>query len=467
MISRAYFSFLRSIGYILIASATLVSCKSIQPPAPTVVTSRVPALPEAPWSNIQVPVEVDLNPYFRLAEKQVPSSFSGSEDPCEGVRYKYQFQRQPFSFFGKGNVLQSNIEGSYQLAGSYCATCVKDVCLVKTPIFSCGQNEPMRKVSIGYASALSLQPNYKLQSKTTLTSLNPIDPCKISFLNINITERLIEQIRTPLNNLAAQVDQEIAGYPFRDIMQTFWQQLQSAQPAEDFGYLYLQPRALNLQSISMQGSKLSMLLQIRCKPTFTLHALPLESTPLPNMSKMPVDSGFHVTVDIKARYDSLNKQLQSRFAGNVIEMKGKKIKLDSIHLAPASAAKMIVRVAFSGYKKGVLYLTGTPKVNAGHQFSIPDLEYDLKTRNLLLKSARLLLDNRIASNLKSSCTIDLNPLILESEKNIESALNQRINQQVSLQGSIKRTSIRHVFAGEQELLIRVEQEGKLSARIGE
>lgn len=467
MITRQFASCFRRIGYVFAAATFIVSCKTIQPSAPTVEASRVPALPEAPWSNIQVPVLVDLNPYFRMAEKQVPSSFSGSEQPCEGVRYQYQFKRQPFSFFGSGNVLQANIEGSYQMAGSYCATCVREVCLVKTPTFSCGQNEPMRKISIGYSSALALLPDYRLQSKTTLTSLNPIDPCKISFLNINITDRLVEQIRSPLNELAGKVDQEITQYPFRQIIQSFWNQLQSGQPAEGIGMLYLNPKALNLQSISMQGSKLTMLLQIRCKPTFTLHQIKVESVPLPNMSKMSVDSGFQVFVDVKARYDALNKQLQSRFAGNVIVVKGKKIKLDSIHLAAASSAKLLVRVAFSGYKKGVLYLIGTPHVNAAHQFSIPDLEYDLKTRNLLLKSARLLLDNRIASNLKSSCTIDLNSLILESEKNIESALNQRINQQISLQGSINRTSIRHVFAGEQELLIRVEQVGKLSVRIVE
>ncbi|MFM7315574.1 MAG: DUF4403 family protein, partial [bacterium] len=203
---------------------TISSCKTIQPKAPSHGAGMVPAIPKV-TSQIIIPIKADLRSYFQLAEKSVSPENKGEENPCEGLRYAYLFKRGPLSFSGKDKNLKLSLNGAYQVSGSYCAKCAFEKCLLKTPTFSCGVHEPMRNISIGFNSEVGLNTKYRLQTKTTVDFVQPIDPCKISFANIDITEKLVSQIRTSLQQLAAEVDIQTATYPFRNQIEGIWNKL--------------------------------------------------------------------------------------------------------------------------------------------------------------------------------------------------------------------------------------------------
>ena len=54
------------------------SCSTIKPEAP-LASKEVVSAPPSILSNLNIPVEVDLNSYFLIAEKSVPSQFEGSD----------------------------------------------------------------------------------------------------------------------------------------------------------------------------------------------------------------------------------------------------------------------------------------------------------------------------------------------------------------------------------------------------
>ena len=56
----------------------LASCKTIQPIAPSLKEIKPPPISQ-PVSTINIPISVDLNPFFKIAEDSMPKEFSGEE----------------------------------------------------------------------------------------------------------------------------------------------------------------------------------------------------------------------------------------------------------------------------------------------------------------------------------------------------------------------------------------------------
>jgi hypothetical protein len=440
----------------------LVSCKTIQPEAPSIVSSNIPAMPAAVSSIVNVPVTVDLKNYFKKAEEMVPVENKGSDNPCEGVRYQYVFNRNPLQFSGNGMSLNLDVDGEYSVSGSYCVKCVYGACVAKTPSFSCGIGEPMRKIKVGYTSTLSVTPGYQVNSNTKLAYIKPLDPCQISFLKYDITDNLIENIKGPLNDLGKTIDQQTATYPLKNYVQDFWNKLFEEQQAGDFGFLNLHPTGLEMTGMHMQGTTLKFLLGISCKPQFTLRSMAQKPGLVPKMTTLAKDSGFHIMMDLHAAYEDITKQAATALSGKIIELKNRKFIIDDVELQGAGNAKMVVKVKFSGNKKGLLYLVGTPKIDViKNTLSIPDLSFDIHSKNILIKLANWLLDDKITEKIKASCVYDLTPQLNIAKDRLQKELNRDITSDIQMKASVNHFKVINIFPAEKELFLRVFTNGNI------
>jgi enoyl-CoA hydratase/carnithine racemase len=76
-------------------------------------------------------------------------------------------------------------------------------------------------------------------------------------------------------------------------------------------------------------------------------------------------------------------------------------------------------MGFAGTKKGVFYLLGLPKFdNAKNILALKNVEYDLSTKNVLIKTAKWLLDETIRKKLESQMVFDMNDLVTLTKKSI-------------------------------------------------
>lgn len=195
---------------------TFYSCKTLKPLAPVNEESAIPNIVQ-PVSNVEVPVSVDLKSYIVQAENAVPLKFADNQQACQGLSYAYTFTRTPFTITGSNNVVGLKFTGSYGISASYCAKCSAlfgsgPQCIVPTVSAQCGWgDEPQRRMVISYQSTINVMPDYRLRSKTILfPAPKPIDRCNILLGNIDVTDRLIQYLSGPLNDLGKQVDTKIA-----------------------------------------------------------------------------------------------------------------------------------------------------------------------------------------------------------------------------------------------------------------
>ena len=451
--------------FIIINTSLLVSCKLIKPEAPLAV-KEPPHSTTSIVSNINIPIEIDLNPYFKLAEQTVNPLYEGNDNTCEGLRYYYKFIRSPFNISGNNDMINLSFEGKYQIKGNYCAKCFNNRCLVPSPTFSCGFDEPLRRMSIGYTSKLRLLPNYHLQSNTSLTKAEATDKCKISFINIDITEKLMKEVKNQLDILGKNVDEQVRAYDLKPLMKEIWNKLFEVQKVEDLGYLSLNPSSISINDIRLHGSLLNLELGLTCNPMFSVGKMESKPTKLPDLSNNTFQNGFSVYTDIVADYNDLTELLNSKLIGYIFEVNRKKIIITNLKIEGIGNSRISLKVDFNGSKKGTIYFVGTPNFNdLKNTLTIPDLSFELKSKNILMKMASWLLNDKITDKIKSVAIFDLTAMINDAKNNLQNQLNRNLTDNVQMKGLVNNLSLEHISTNSDAMLLRLLSSGELSIQI--
>ena len=449
----------------IFCSSFILSCATIKPEAP-ISSKEIITAPPTVISGLNIPIQVDLSSYFKMAEVAVPEQFDGDDHPCEGLRYEYQFLRSPFNIAGNKDNINLSFEGKYKIKGNYCAKCFNQNCLLPTPTFSCGFDEPLRRIEIAYTSKIKLLPDYHLSTITNLVKANPIDKCKVGFVNFDITDKLLKEVKVQLDLLGKNVDSQIQSYNLKPYVVGFWNKLFEVQKVDEFGYLNLNPMAVSVSDLNMNGSRLSMSLGLACTPVFTVGYTPSKPTDLPDLTNNIQQNGFNVYTDLIANYTDLNVLLNHKLSGKEFELKGKKIIINNLQITGLGNSKIAVKLDFKGSKKGIVYLVGTPVFDSvKNTIAIPDLAFELKSRNVLLKLANWLLNDKITDKIKAEAIFDLSPILLLAKNNLQTQLNRNLADHIQMTGTVNSLVIQKIYTSIDSLLIRVLSNGEIGVRV--
>ena len=445
----------------------LFSCGSIKPEKPINELKETPQISQ-PISSIVVPIKINLAPYLKETENSIPEKFTGKEENCEGVSFSYTFFRDPIQFKGNKNSLSFEVDGKYALKLNYCPQCTdlfdsKGNCVVPRIYASCGVNEPLRKITVGYSTQLSISPDYKIKSKTDLQKVETTDPCEITVFKYDATKKLKEEITKALENLEKDIDKEIGKVDLKTQAESAWKTLSNPIPLGKYGFLYSNPSKIGLDNLTFNGNYATFDLSIGLNPMLNTNLIEeKKKNELPKLSNFTNKEGFVITLDILASYDSLSSILSKEIKGKEIDIKGKKVIFEQMKIFGSSNNKLNFEIEFSGKKEGVLYLNGTPNFDKEQQvISFPDLEFDVKTKSALLKSAKWLFSDKITDMIRLNTVFDLKPHIETVKTTLNKQINTQIQKGISLKGNIQKVEMENIYPSEKQLIIRINSEGKI------
>ena len=457
-------NFSKTLGAICAGSLWLFSaCGSIQPEAPTTANQIVPVKPmPSVASTINIPIRIELKPFIKLADQSFDKEFKGADNPCSGLRYQYKLKREPIQLSGKGKTVFLGLDVAYGFSGEYCAGCVFDNCINPPIPFSCGWGEEtLRRAKIKLKSDVELTSNYRIKSSTSFTEFTPIDPCRVTFAQININDVLMGQIRPELGNLAKMIDTEIGKQDLKPYILPVWKALQEDIQIPSTGYLRFQPQSLSVSEINMNGSVLNFNVGLTAIPTIQSTPWNKPSSGLPTLSPYKKGSGFEVYTDLKMNYDSLSKQLFDIMKTESYALGKEKINITSLRLFPAGE-KLGVAVGFAGTKKGMFYLLGNPAFdNSKASLALKNVEYDIATKNVLIKTAKWMMDETIRKKLEEQMVFDLSDLMNLTKKSIAESLNQTLNGGIKIKGTLKSLEISGWSLQQDALWVRAKTLGDI------
>lgn len=478
--SLVYFLILAAMkvkGLIFLAALfTLISCShKIKPEKPVLAVTDF-KLDSLPSSEINIPIEVNLKPFYALAEKKVDTLFTSPGYPngwvqsaCD-TRYKYVFRRGPLQMKASGNSLNLAFTGYYKIIGST-RLCVAGTAMSSwTAPCRCGFDEPERRVNVSFANSLNIQPDYKLKLLIKRNEPQPLDKCEVCFWGQDITKQVMTGLKEELDSSKASLDRSYGLVDLRPQFQLLWDQLNKGYNIYGMGWLQVNPQKFRINNLYAKNDSLYLSLGLSARPVISFEKPEDLAAPIPSMGDFNRRQGFSIFVDALLNYDSLSRIMNFHLVNKEFDLqKGpvkKKFIIKECKLSGSGNEKLIIKVDFDGTDKGTIYLTGKPVYNKEtHVLDVQQMDFDIHSKDALLKTAEWLFSRKIITEVGKYTRFDLTGYIDTAKATINQQLNKEWMTGIRSNGRIQDIQLIGIYPLNQSLVIRSNCTGELAVKV--
>jgi Domain of unknown function (DUF4403) len=427
------------------------------------------SLPELPFSELDIPLKIAAAPILTKAEQLVPSEFTSEAWPdfiyssCN-FRYKYRFIRNSLQISCVNNVINVSFGGNYQVSGSKCL-CTAGIPVTPWISGNCGfPPQSLRKVNMALSSNLQFLPNYKLRTSTSINRVQPVDKCSVSVFSNDITQLVMDSIRSSLVSFTSSIDQSISGLNFEKFTGRIKDSAFRKIAVGKYGYFLLNPTAFRIGQLNYIKDSFSISLGISCQPQFssdpTNHFK--EPASLPSLLQTENRNGIRLYLSMNYDFNFLTNILRDSLRNKVFDLKGRTIVVKDVSLRGLTNHEVELRVDFAGSNHGSVYLRGTPILDTAKQtLQIPDIQYSLEGEDLALKIAHSLFRNKIRKTLYGKSYLDIGSYLGANKLIIDQALNKELFSGFYSSGHLREAKIIGMLVTSQNIQIQLFISGEL------
>ncbi|MFM2290291.1 MAG: hypothetical protein RIS29_104 [Bacteroidota bacterium] len=424
-----------------IALVTFSACKSgLQIEKPR--ESYVPTKMEPAVSELPLKVEIDVKKLEAAVNAKMNGLiFDGSNLANKDLAVKV-WKAQPFTFTINNNVIEYRIPLKLWTRFAW---------KVEKFGVAVGDNyEANGSIALTYKTAISIDKNWKLVSKTTGSGYEWIQKPQITAVGVNVPV-------TPVANLALsqcdkliteQIDKSLSDMvELKKYVSQAWTEVQKARQVnqENNVWLHITPKDVYLTPFTTAGTKLNLTVSMYSQIESYIGAQPQASTPvaLPafKILNRPAQQ-FNLNVGADVTYAKISEMAKKQLLGKTFSEGKKTITITDLALF-GSEGKPIFMADVIGSIKGRIYFTGNLKYNAEKTaVEITEPEFDLKTSNVLAKSAGWLLHGMILKQITPYLTYPVKDDIEKMKADVNKMLaNYTIADGIMLQGKMNNASI--------------------------
>ena len=457
----------------------LASCsKKIIPEKPdTKIAARI--ADTLPVSEIDIPVQIPLKPLLQTAEEEVDLIYTSEGYPYDYVvsdcstKYMYRFRRGPLQLTGSGSTLQLTFMCFYQVAGSQrlCAGTGSNQTPVTpwSPPCTCGLKEGERRVQVGYTIALNMNRDFTIKPAIQTLEPVPLDKCTVCLWGSDITSTVMQKLKAQMEDARKALEDTIRAMQLKPKFQQLWDALNSPVALYNQGWLQINPEQLRISKYAVEKDTLSLSLGLSARPVVSqFKPVTNPRTVVPDISDFNPRKGFSLHVEAQLDYDSLSNLLTAKMLKKRVDLEqvGKYIIIEQCRIYGADKDRLILQVDFTGSAAGTFYLTGQPLYNAEKkQLEISKMEFDIKTKDLLVRSASWLFNRKILTVLQGYSKFDLTSYETDFLAQINRQMVREVYPGVMLYGSVQSISLSKIQPLKEKLVARITSTGNLGLRV--
>jgi Domain of unknown function (DUF4403) len=170
---------------------------------------------------------------------------------------------------------------------------------------------------------------------------------------------------------------------------------------------------------------------------------------------------LHLLTEARMPYDVASAVLSRELRGTKIRVAGRRVTVDSLHLLGVGDGRVAVGLQVHGAVNGTLYAVGHPILDtATAELYMPDLTYDVGTRDLMVGTLAWLASGTIEEFLRHRVRIKMGPVIEEGRQLLERELNRDLAEGVTLKVDVRAGRVYGVRAAPHALLARAVVSGQ-------
>jgi len=458
---------------IILLCFILISCsKKIIPDKPSLSKTdlKIDSLPE---SEINIPIQINLKSIYTFAEKAIDTVFTSPgwpegwvQDGCD-TRYKYTFRRGPLQIKAAGTAVSLGFTGYYKIIGST-RVCVNGTALSPwTPACRCGYDEGERKVNVNFQNSLFVMPDLKAKLSIKRSEPQAIDKCSVCFWGQDITDQVMKGLKEELDAAKTDMEKNFGSYDLRPKFQQVWDQLNKVYSMYGLGWLQINPTKIRINNLFAKNDSLNIFLGLAAKPMISFEKPQEHLTIVPGISDFSQRTGFTIFLDAVLNYDSLSNIVTTQLKDKRFDLASNKyVIIKECSLYGMDNEHLIIKVNFEGSQKGLFYLTGKPSYDVStKKIELKDLDFDIKSKNMLMKTAEWLFSRRIVNELKKYSQFDLSSYINTAITTVNQQLNKEWIKGIQSSGNMNEIKIIAIYPLRERLIIRSNCSGNLSVKI--
>ena len=181
---------------------------------------------------------------------------------------------------------------------------------------------------------------------------------------------------------------------------------------------------------------------------------------------------FRADMDIRLQYEPLTRLLNGYLAGKKIDLSegllATHIVIRRVSLSGTEGGRLRLEASFTGSFNGALTILGTPVYNdTTKTIVLLSPQYDLQTKNILLRGAKILFASRIEKELKKAANFSIRTYLENARQALSAQLNREWTKGVQGTGEMNALEVKDLRALPDYLVMQARCEGKLKITISE
>jgi len=443
-------------------------------PLPRPLPEAVDSLPAQPLSVVEAPVTYDLATAIDSLEAAVPRIYGDLDRRIvtaknERVSFSFLLRRSPFRVVVHGQTVAISAEIEYSGRAWY------DPPIGPELEVSCGTgNQEPRRAILTLESTAMLTRDWGLRTRSRVVDLAPYsdeerDRCRLTFLKIDVTDRIFAATRELLDLKLGTFDSAVARWPVRKRFEKVWRDLKKPLRLGDSLYMTINPSVAEVGAIGARGGTAYANLRLLAAPRVTTGPRPRpDDTPLPPLElASDVGRGARVLLDASFAYPIASAMLRRALVGRRLGEGRQRIRIRDVRIFGLGGGKVALGVNVSGAVRGRLFLTGTPSFDPdSRQITVPDLDYDVGTARILVRGYEWLNDRRLRDFLREKARLPDSAVVHKLALLAEQGMNRDLPARgTHISGRIDESGVVAVRATLVDIRVRALAEADLKLSI--
>ncbi len=414
-------------------------------------------------SVVQVPVELSIAELSRHLNTQVQGLIYEDQDRQEGFKIKV-WKRAPIVADARDSLLYYTVplkiwgEKSYQVLGIS------------------GAQATEFQINLKFMTRFGLDPDWKVRTQTVSAGFDWVTKpsIKVAGIDIPITGIISRKITENLEKFSKAIDDNIRqNLVVKPYVLQAWNLIREPRLlSEQYRtWLVVTPTEILMSPFNVGNGKISTTLGIRGftqtltgeKPTIK------PATDIPNLIvTTDIQEGFQIGLIGVVPYEEASKLAAAQFIGKTFDFKeGKyKIEVTSIDIYGQND-KLVIKAGLKGSINGVIYLKGVPYYDTHLKtLSLKNVDYDLNTQSVLLKTANWLLQGRFAKQIEQQFVFPVGAQVEEAQKAIRQQLtNKKVAKGIGFGGRLDALDPDQVYLTPTSLVALIVAKGRIEIKI--
>ncbi len=330
------------------------------------------------------------------------------------------------------------------------------------------------EIAINFKTDLHIKENWTVEPQTTISGYDWIVAPKVKTSIVDLPIKYIANILMNKfkDELCSGIDNNIRkNVDIKSQIDELWKTLQNpVKVNEEYNsWMKLTPLTITMTPLFNKGNALQTMLSVTTISEVSVGSQNAfrENTVVPAF-KFASASGdeFNINLDINIPLEEAQKIAKRQMVGQEFGEGNKKVKIIDIALY-GQGSKMIINAAFLGSYKGSLFIYGSPVFNAQkNAVEFSDLDFDLETKNFMLKSAKWLFSKKILNKLKENMVFPLESNLNTMKQTIAKEYSEYdVNSNVKMKCNLQTIQVESVKLVPNNIKVKVTSKGKLAVNL--